>query len=365
MEILHIYKDYYPVLGGIENHIKMLAESQAKLGHNVRVLVTNQKKSSKIETINGVTIIKASRFATVASTPLSITLPFKLKKEKPDIVHMHFPYPVGETAYLFSGIKAKTVITYHSDIVKQKYIAFFYRPILNKVLQKTDVIIATSDNYIKQSPILSKFKDKCKVIPLGIDLDDFKGGETEKSKEIRNKYGTPLLLFVGKLRYYKGLPYLIKAMNKIDASLVIVGSGPKEKELKELAKELNLLKKIHFTGDIDYKDLPDYYRACDIFILPSTEKSEAFGTVLLEAMAAEKPIISTELHTGTSYVNINNKTGLVVEPADSDAIVRAVEKLLKNEKLMKEFGKNAYERVSSNFSLEIMTKRIIDLYHSL
>ena len=365
MKILHIYKDYYPVLGGIENHIQMLSEAQVRCGHDVTVLVTNQEKGVLIERRNDVNIIKASKFATVASTPLSISLFFNLKKEKPDITHLHFPYPVGETSYLFSGIKSKTVITYHSDIVKQKYIAMLYRPILKKVLDKADIVIATSENYIKQSPFLSKIRGKCKVVPLGINVGEFSESNIEKSDEIRRKYGIPLLLFVGKLRYYKGLPFLIKAMNTINASLVIIGSGPMEKELKSLVTELKLEGKVSFAGDIDYSNLPDYYKACDLFILPSTEKSEAFGTVLLEAMASSKPLISTELNTGTSFVNVNGETGLVVEPANADAIAGAVKMILQNLPLMQKFGKNAFKRVTEHFTLDIMTARILDLYKSI
>lgn len=365
MKILHIYKDYYPVLGGIENHIQMLSETQIKFGHDVTVLVTNQEKGTRVEKRNGVKIIKASKFVTIASTPLSISLFLNLKKEKPDIAHLHFPYPVGETSYLLSGLKSKTVITYHSDIVKQKYIAMLYRPILKKVLDKADIVIATSGNYIKQSPFLSKVSEKCKVVPLGINVDEFSGCNTEKSYEIRRKYGVPLLLFVGKLRYYKGLPFLIKAMKKINASLVIAGSGPMENELQDLVSELKLEEKISFTGDIDYRDLPDYYKACDLFILPSTEKSEAFGTVLLEAMASSKPMISTELNTGTSFVNVDRETGLVVEPANDDAIVNAVETILHDLPLMKKFGENAFKRVCEQFTLDIMTRRILDLYKSI
>ncbi len=365
MKILHIYKDYYPVLGGIENHIKMVAEAQNTLGHDVTVLVTSEKGGSVTENINGVKIIKASRFATVASTPLSTSLFFNLIKENPDIAHLHFPYPVGETSYLFAGRKSKTVITYHSDIVKQKYIAKVYKPFLTRVLKKANAIVATSDNYIRQSPVLSNFKNKCRVIPLGIDVKDFAPGETEKSAEIRDQYGKPLLLFVGKLRYYKGLPYLIRAMEDIDANLIIVGTGPMEEELKNLVKELELERKIKFTGDIDYRYLPDYYRACDLFVLPSTEKSEAFGTVILEAMASSKPVISTELKTGTSFVNVDGETGAVVTPADSNELAIAANMILSDSSLMKRYAMNALKRVNESFTLDIMVQRIIDLYESI
>lgn len=365
MKILHIYKDYYPVLGGIENHIKMLAEYESSKGYDVTVLVTNNSNKTVTESLNGVKIIKASRIATVASTPLSISMLAILKKLKPQTVHLHFPYPLGETFYLISGIKAKTVITYHSDIVRQKYIAMLYRPLLERVLNKADRLIATSENYITKSPFLSRFRDKCAVIPLGIDLAPFENINTKQQAAIRTRYGTPLLLFVGKLRYYKGLPVLIEAMKEINASLLIVGTGPMETELKEMVKRLQLEEKVFFTGEVSYENLPDYFHACDIFVLPSTEKSEAFGTVLLEAMACAKPLISTELGTGTSFVNIDDVTGFVVKAKNPDAISSAATKILNNPELMKKFGDNAKKRVVDNFTISVMSDRILSLYHSI
>jgi rhamnosyl/mannosyltransferase len=242
MRILHIYKDYYPVLGGMENHIKMLAEEQCKRGHQVTVLVTHPTHRTHIEEINGVRVIKSGRLATIASTPVSIILPLLLSKERPNIAHLHFPYPLGEMSQLLFGKASHVVLTYHSDVVRQKIFLRLYNPFLKLILRKVDRIIATSANYIESSPYLKQFKEKCTIIPLGIDLTSFLNSDQQEVQKIRNTYGSPLLLFVGKLRYYKGLQYLIEAMERIPATLLVAGSGPMETYWHQIARSQNLLK---------------------------------------------------------------------------------------------------------------------------
>lgn len=234
MNILHVYKDYYPVLGGMENHIKMLAEAQVKRGHGVTVLVTHPTSRTHVEEVNGVRVIKAGRLATVASAPITISLPFLLRKERPEVTHVHFPYPLGEVSQLFFGRSSRTVLTYHSDVVRQKTILRLYHPLLKMVLRKVDRIIATSHNYIDSSPYLRAVRSKCSVIPLGIDLAPFLASDARRAAALRGRYGSPLLLFVGKLRYYKGLHFLLEAMTNIEAKLLVVGSGPMEAYWRKL-----------------------------------------------------------------------------------------------------------------------------------
>ncbi len=362
MKILQVYKDYYPVVGGMENHIKMLSEELVRRGHHVTVLVTHPTSRTHVEELNGVHVIKAGRLATVASAPLSLALPLILWRQRPDIAHLHFPYPIGEVSQLIFGRAPHTIITYHSDVVRQKGLLKLYLPLLWKMLYRADCIIATSRNYIDTSPYLSQVREKCTVIPLGLELQRFLHTSERQVEAIRKAYGSPLLLFVGKLRYYKGLQYLLTAMPEIPCKLLIVGSGPMEDEWRQLAGSLGLSDKVVFVGQVSDEDLPTYYHASDIFVLPASERSEAFGTVQVEAMASGLPVVCTELGTGTSFVNVHGQTGVVVPPKDSAALGSAIGTLLQDEQLCREMGQRARERALSQFSLAAMVDRIAGLY---
>jgi rhamnosyl/mannosyltransferase len=365
VRILHIYKDYYPVLGGMENHIKMLAEALVQRGYEVTVLVTHPTTRTHVEEINGVQVIKAGRLATVASAPLSFALPVILRRQRPDISHLHFPYPVGELSQLVFGRASHMVITYHSDVVRQKGLLQLYRPLLWKVLHSAERIIATSTNYIASSPYLSRLREKCTVIPLGLELERFMHTSTEQVQRIRHTYSTPLLLFVGKLRYYKGLQYLLAAMPDLPCKLLVVGSGPMEAEWHHLAASLGLSDRVFFLGEVSDEDLPAYYHACDIFVLPASERSEAFGTVQVEAMSSGRPVVSTELGTGTSCVNVHGQTGLVVPPRDPAALGSAILTLLQDKQRRREMGLRGRQRAVSEFSLQTMVDRITSLYNEV
>lgn len=363
MNILHLYKDYFPVQGGIENHIKLLAEGQVARGHQVSVLITSRGRQTRVETINGVRAIFAARLATISSAPISPAMFTLLRGEQPDIVHLHFPYPWGETANYFVGRTHTVVLTYHSDIIRQKYLRVAYAPLMQRVLARVDAIIATSPNYIATSSTLSRWKEKCVIIPLTIDPAPF---ETAVPDPPLTSRSSPLLLFVGQLRYYKGLQYLIRALCELpQARLLIVGNGPMESTWRSLANELNIADRVAFVSHVADADLPPYYAACDVFVLPSSERSEAFGLVQLEAMAAGKPVVCTELGTGTSFVNVDGKTGFVVPPRDAHALAVAINRLINDKPLCAQMGAAGRARVEKDFRLEKMVDRILALYENL
>lgn len=365
MNILHIYKDYYPVIGGIENTVKWLAEAQAA-GHHVSVLVAGPDYHAATEEINGVTVYKIPRFGTAASTPLTPTLPLALWRHQPDIAHIHSPYPPGEFFNALLGRAKYTVITYHSDVVKQKNLLRFYGPFLKRVLQRADLIMPTSANYIDTSPFLRPHKAKCRVVPLGIDPARFNQPPLSLAQTLKGRLGQPLLLFVGRLRYYKGLDTLLAAMVHVSGgTLAVVGSGPLETDLKAQARQLQLGERVYFAGNVSNEDLPAWFQAADLFVLPSNSRAEAFGLVLLEAMAAGLPLISTELGTGTSFINQHHQTGLVVPPQNPVALAQAINALLQNESLRRQYGQAALERVRAEFTLDKMVERVMQVYQEL
>ena len=381
MKIIHIYKDYWPILGGIENHVKLLAEGQAARGHAVTALVTNPGGlKSTVSRENGVLVVRAGRIATVASTPLSLALPWRLLRERPDVVHLHFPYPVGETAQWLLRRGRATVMTYHSDVVRQASILKVYRPIMERVLRQADAIIAGSPP-MRNSTYLAGHAARVHMIPYGIPLARFERApvspsdpvvETLHATSLPPAHATSLppapaftLLFVGRLRYYKGLDTLIRALPQIPARLVVAGIGPMAAEWKALAGELGVAGRISWLGEVSDDDLPAVYHAADLFVLPASHKSEAFGLVQVEAMAAGLPVVCTELGTGTSYVNLNGVTGLVVPPRDPDGLAAAINALIADPDRRRSLGRAAQQRAGEEFDLDVMVDRVLALYGDL
>lgn len=368
MRILHIYKDYAPILGGIENHLRWLARAQAGRGHDVTVLVTNPSGiQTTVTEEEGVRVIRAGRLATVASTPLSVSLPWQVGRQRPDIVNLQFPYPVGEVSNLLFGRGRGTVISYHSDVVRQAGLLRLYDPVLRVVLRRADRILPTSPPYIQSSSYLRPLAGHCTVVPLGVDVARFAQPRPEEVAQLRGRYLSdrypgPLLLFVGRLRYYKGLTYLLDAMRQVDATLLIAGTGPEAANLIAQAEQHGVAGRVHFLGDVGDPELPAYYQAADLFVLPSSHRSEAFGIVLLEAMAAGVPLITTELGTGTSWINQHGQTGLVVPPRDTGALAQAINQVLADPGQRRSMAAAAKERAITEFDLPLLVDRLFAVY---
>jgi rhamnosyl/mannosyltransferase len=215
---------------------------------------------------------------------------------------------------------------------------------------------------------LSSVAEKCAVIPYGIDLNDFAPTPEvrQAAAEIRTRYAPkPLLLFVGRLRHYKGLNVLIDAMPQIDAHLLVIGEGMMEAEWRAQSARLGMDERITFLGDLSDAEKLKMLYAADLFVLPSTNHAEAFGIVLIEAMACGLPLVSTELGTGTSFVNQHQETGLVVPPNDAAAMAAAINQLLNDEPMRRRMANAALARAKSEFNVETMTARMTALYEDV
>ena len=371
MRIVHIYKDYFPVPGGIENHIKQLAEAQALAGHDVTVLVTQLPgKPASDEMLNGVHVVKTPRQMNVQSAPISVQFGKQVNVQTAgaDIVHLHAPYPIGEACNLYFGRARKTLINWHSDIVRQKTLLRLYAPVLRRVIDKADLIMPTSMQYARTSPWLRDVIEKCRPVPPGIDIRTFKhdpsaGAARRESLLAGVGVQAPLvLLSVGRLRHYKGLDTLIRALQQLpDVVSVIVGVGPMEAAWKTLAQEIGVAGRVIFAGEVSDAELPSYYSAADVFVLPSNSRAEAFGMVNLEAMGHGLPLITTEVGSATSWINEHGVTGLVVPPMDPDALAKAVE-VLRDEDLRRRIGEAAHQRVIADFTVEKMVERMANVY---
>lgn len=368
MHILHLYKDYAPVLGGIENHIKVLAEGLGNRGHRVTVLVTNTAPYDSTEQYGNVTIIKAARLLHVASTPLSWRMVWHAQKvEDVDVIHVHFPYPPADVVALFVRGHPPMVVTYHSDIVRQKMLLRAYSPLLRYTLDHAARIVCTSPAYIHSSPWLRSRSDRCVVSPLSVDLARFAKPRREAVEALRARYGAPLVLFVGRLRYYKGLHFLLEALGcmRSRAKVLLVGTGPEEQRLRELAQALGVAERVYFLGEVSDEELPALYGAADVFVLPSHLRSEAFGIVQLEAQAAALPVVCTELGTGTSAITHHGRTGFVVPPANPNALAQALDVLVCNPDMARHMGVAGRQRAEQEYSHSRMVERMEHIYQDV
>ncbi len=369
MKVVQIYKDYYPpTQGGIERHVNLLSNGLKQRGVKVTVLVSNTKPVCEEIDIEGIRVVKAPQLFRVSSAPINMNMPSLLCRvgRDADILHFHLPNPTADMAYLFSRLSIpKIVATYHSDIVRQQFLNRFYTPFFRRFLDKTHAILVTSPNYIKSSRCLKDYQNKCHVVPLGINIARFQSKCDEAVCGIRNRYGPKIVLFIGKFRYYKGLDVLVRAMRKTEGNLLLIGSGPYEFQLKRLAANLGMSHRVFFLGECDDHQVNAYLKACDIFVLPSVLRSEAFGLAQLEAMACGKPVISTELATGTSYVNEHHSTGIIVPPADTAALAHSINELLGNPCLREQYGEAGTHRVRRYFNDKRMIDTILRLYQQL
>lgn len=366
--VLIVTKGFWPRIGGVEKTAHELTQAVAS-EFDVTVLTVSDQRSSTTERCGNFTVVRVAKLASIFSTPISLTFPsvFQHLARCADIIHLHSPHPVGELSLMLSGFQAKVANTYHFDFVRQKIFAPIYRPLLHRTLDRTNVIVCSNPNIRRTSPILQLHADKVKIIPFGIDSAKFqlKGAEFEEVRTIRNQYSRPLVLFVGRLVYYKGIECLIRAASEVDINLIIIGNGPLEGKLRKLAYTLRIESRTHFLPHLPRRELKLYFHTCDLFVLPSVARSEAFGLVLLEAMACGKPLITTELGTGTSWVNQHGRTGLVVSPRDAPALAEAIRRLISEPDLARQFGHAAKIRVQEIFSYSRFAEGYLRIYRQL
>ncbi len=371
LRVTMVNKYYPPHLGGIEFHVRDLAEGLVEQGAaRVRAIVCNAENARMVEEAGGVEVVRLPRAAEYSSTPISWGFARELRREAsradaPDVFHFHFPYPWGEVAWLAARPDVPMVVTYHSDIVRQKASLAAYRPLLERFLDSADLIIASSPNMIEHSPYLAEREAKCRHVDFGLHVERFAGdAATEaRARELRAQHpGRPIVLFVGRLIYYKGADVLVRAMEHVDADLVMIGRGPLEGELREIAAARGMSGRIRFLEPVDEPELAAWYRAADVFALPSVARSEAFGLVQIEAHAAGTPVVSTDLTTGVPYANLHERTGLIVPVGDADALSGALRRLLTDDELRERLGRQARERALSGFTVERMVANTVAVY---
>jgi glycosyltransferase involved in cell wall biosynthesis len=361
--ITHVGKFYPPHMGGMETHLQALCGELGRL-LNINVIVANDLARHQEGRIDGVKVTRLANLATIRSVPLCPQMPAAIRTSPGDIVHIHLPNPAALLAYLMSGRRGPLVLTWHSDIVRQRVLAHALTPLHRWFVQHAAHCIATSAAYIESSPILCGIRDRCRVIPYGIAPERFVAPDHEVA-HLRAEYGPRLVLAVGRMIYYKGFNYLLQAMARVDGRLVLIGDGPLRAELERNAHAMGIRDRVFFAGEIHNSRLAPWYHAADVFVLPSIARSEAFGIVQLEAMACGKPIVNTWLDSGVPFVSPDGVTGITVAPRDTPSLARAITRLLDDPELRARCGAAGIRRVRTEFTVRQMAKRTIQLYREI
>ena len=366
LKILQVNKLYYPVTGGIERIVQHIAEG-LRDETDMQVLVCQRKGKGSWEQVNGVPVRRCGSLGVLFSVPLSLPFLWEFRRmaREADIVHVHTPFPLGDLACMLSGYKGKVIISWHSDVVKQKKLMLIYKPLMNWFLRRADGIIVSANGIINGSSYLGPYREKCRVIPFAVNPEiNAKGKEYCMRQQGEPENGRPVrFLFVGRLVTYKGVDVLLRAFPYVKgAELHIVGTGDLENELKAYAKQHSLTDRVMFHGSISDEELEREFEACDVFVLPSVTKNEAFALVQQEAMAYGNPVINTRLKSGVPEVSVHGETGLTVEPGDAKELAAAMQELVDDPEKRIAFGKAARKKVDEQYTMEGMLAQIRKLY---
>ena len=366
--VLHVYRTYFPdTQGGLEEAIRQICISQANRGVANRVLATSKSPSPQVIERPEATVIRVKKHLEIASCSMSVDFLRELHRqcEWADVINFHFPWPFADLIWLLSPFKRPYVITYHSDVVRQKILNFLYMPLARWFLSNASKIVATSPNYLAHSKLLSSYQrtGAVEIIPLGLDESGYqvRGAEKDLARKCCER---PFFLFVGVLRYYKGLHVLVEAARGLNCDVIIAGEGPLKEELHNIVRS-NKIDNVIFVGQITDAEKSELLRQCVGVVFPSHLRSEAFGVTLLEGAVFSKPLISAEIGTGTTYVNVDHVTGLVVPPGDAAPLRDAMNKLLNNRALCVELGSGARERYERLFSTEVLGESYYNLYKGI
>jgi glycosyltransferase involved in cell wall biosynthesis len=367
VNVLHLGKFYPPAKGGMETILALLCERTARHVTN-RVIVSNSAASTVAERHGSIDVLRVAALARIGAVAVCPRMPFDVSREHADVIVLHEPNPMALVAYFLARPKGRLIVWYHSDVIRPSWqYRLFYRPFLRFALSRAARIVVSSPTLAASAPELRDFQTKCAVIPFGIEPPNPGDGETRRRRaaEIQRDVGQSIVLFVGRLVPYKGVDVLLRALTTLDAVALIVGDGPLRTPLEQQASDLGVASRVRFLGNVDADELAALYLACNVFVLPSVTRQEAFGVVQLEAMTAGKPVVSTDLGTGVGWVNSNGETGYVVPPRDTGALREALARLLGDAALQKSMGEAAAARVRSSFTLERMIDETLSLYRDV
>lgn len=370
LRVLQVGRYFPPHVGGVETLVYNLTTGLNARGIQCDVLCSNKDAVYKLDEFDRFKVHRTRSYGQVLSVSVTPQLISKFRKisSEYDIIHLHHPDPIATVALFVAKPSCKVVIHWHSDILRQKIPLILFKPLQSWMLNRADAIIATSLNYAMGSTHLEPFREKIKVIPIGIEpLRGSTGGKKQQAPTAQA--GRKKVVFsLGRLVYYKGFEQLIDAAAFLDDTyhVLIGGTGPLRRRLQNRINAKGLGERVHLLGEIPPEELADYYELADVFCLPSTYKTEAFGIVLLEAMSFGKPLVTTNLpDSGISWVNQDNITGFTVPPNDPEKLAEAIKKIVNDERLAGQFSTAARERFYEKFTSDAMVESTVKLYASL
>jgi glycosyltransferase involved in cell wall biosynthesis len=384
LRICHLGKFYPPASGGMETHVRTLAQAQAALGAEVRVLCVNHrdrrgqdvtwKSWATTETVDEwdgpVRVTRLGKRASLVRFEFCLGLPgllHRLQQDSVDLLHLHVPNPTMLVALAAVRPRLPVVVTYHSDVIRQVRLAQLVRPFEHLVFGKAEALFATSPAYSAGSNLLQHYREKLDVLPFGIDLEPFLHPDAcalEHAGKLRAEHGQPLWLTVGRLVYYKGLHNAIRALSDVPGKLLVVGTGPLEPALRQLAAEAGVAGRVVWRRHLSDPDLIGAYHAATALWFPSNARSEAFGLVQAEAMASGCPVINSAIPaSGVPWVSRHDESGLTVPVDDPAALAAAANRLLTEPGLRERLSRSGRERACRDFDHRLMARRSLEFYH--
>lgn len=369
MKILQIGK-FYPIRGGVE---KVMYDIMSGLSENniycdMLCAASAGQKPGVLQLNDHARLFIEPALIKLAATLISPSMIFKLRSMRNDydIIHIHHPDPMACMALFFSGYKGKVILHWHSDILKQKLLLKFFEPFQRWLINRADIIVGTTPVYVNESPFLQSVQHKVTYIPIGIQ--PVKADSIRVSK-IREDYpGKKIVFSLGRLVEYKGFSYLIDAASDLsdDYVFLIGGTGPLKETLQKQIDLAGLQNRVIQIGYISDESLPDYFGACDLFVLSSIQKTEAFAIVQIEAMSCKTPVVATRIkESGVSWVNQHDVSGFNVEPANASQLSSAISRILTDETLYGKLSEGALTRYTNLFTHEEMTNNCITLYNKM
>ena len=372
LRVTMLSKLYPPWLAGLEAHV---AELSARIAADhpdidVRVVTAHERRgAATCEQRDGVVVQRAATLARVVRTPITVGTPRHVRRGRPAVLHFHSPNPWSELVVPTDDPAVPVVVSYYHDVVRQRTLNRLYRPVLERVLRRADRIVVWSEQLVDASPVLGAYRDKIVVSPGGIDTARFAPTDATRARAraLRRALAPegPVVLFVGRLVYYKGVDHLLHAMRDVPGTLVIVGRGAWHERLTALARTLGLEARVRFLTDVGPEALPLHYQAADLLVLPSCEPTETFGLVQVEAHASGIPTICTNLPTGVTTVNLDGVTGLVTPVGDSARLAAAIRRLLDDPDERARMGAAAQRRAVEALDVGRCAREMAALYREL
>ncbi len=367
MRILELGKYYPPHRGGMETVLRRTCLGLSARGHRVQVLVSGDGLRSRSETLEGVEVLRLGRWGQWRSLSLNPGLPWAIRRVvrrfRPQIVHLHLPNPAMAVAWSFLGDRGlPLVISYHSDIVRQRWLGRLLEPLRQRVLTRAAAIVVSSEDLLERSGSLRPHRARCVVIPLGVDVGEVEG--ESGGGDASDATGLPwtrYYLFVGRMVYYKGLDVLLAALKEEEMPLAVVGDGPLRRRWEALSRRWGLQERVRFLGEVGSDRLDTLYRSCHALVLPSTAPSETFGLVQLEAMARGRPVVAARASGGVASVQEDGVTGLLVPPGDAPALRDALRALWDDPGQAGRMGEAARRRVRTHFDERTSIDRLAAL----